>query len=184
MCQITGTTEKYSSVIPEPYTFIPEEQRKTVDDWHRIAERFNQAGKAAQAAGIQFVYHNHNFEFAPLGDQLPYDLLLASTDPALVQLEMDLFWITFAGANPLDYFSRFPGRFPLVHVKDMLPKPTPDATPQRVMADVGKGSIDWKRIFSHAGQAGIRHYFVEYDWPPDALEDIRTSYAYLKQLTF
>lgn len=164
--------------------FVPEEQRRTMDDWHRIADRFNQAGKAARAAGLQFAYHNHNFEFAPLDGRLPYDVLLESTDPSLVQLEMDLFWITFAGGNPLDYFSRYPGRFSLVHVKDMLAKPTPDVPPERVMADVGKGTIDWKRIFSQAGQAGIKHYFVEHDHPPKPLEDIGVSYTYLKHLTF
>jgi sugar phosphate isomerase/epimerase len=164
--------------------WIPEEQRRSLDDWHRVADRLNQAGTAAHAVGIQFAYHNHNFEFAPLDGRTPYDVLLAATDPQLVRLEMDLFWITYAGADPLAYFARYPGRFPLVHVKDMLPKPTPDVAPEGVMTDVGKGSIDWKRIFSHAGQAGIRHYFVEYDWPKAPLEDIRTSYTYLKQLTF
>jgi sugar phosphate isomerase/epimerase len=164
--------------------YIAEEQRRTLDAWRQIAEQFNAAGKAAHAAGLQFAYHNHNFEFARLEDHTPYDVLLEATDPALVKLELDLFWITFAGADPLGYFARFPGRFPMVHVKDMRTKPTPDVSAEDVMADVGQGSIDWKKIFSHSEQAGIRHYFVEHDSPPHPLDDIRASCAYLKQLTF
>lgn len=164
--------------------WIPEEQRKTIDDWKRIAEQLNQAGTACKAAGLQFAYHNHNFEFMPIAGQVPYDVLLASTDPSLVKLEMDLFWATFAGADPLAYFARSPGRFPLVHVKDMMPKPTPDATPDRVMVDVGKGSIDWKRIFAKASVGGIQHYFVEHDQPADPLASAKASYDFLHQLEF
>lgn len=165
--------------------WIPEEARKTADDWKRVCDRFNKAGQAAQAAGVQFAYHNHNFEFAPLADkQIPYDLLLAGTDSKLVQLEVDLFWITFAGADPVSYFMKYQGRFPMVHVKDMMKKPTPDVTPDKVMVDVGKGSIDWKAIFLHSGHAGIQHYFVEYDQPPQPLADIKTSFDYLSGLEF
>lgn len=165
--------------------WIPEEARKTADDWKRVCERFNTAGQAAQAAGVQFAYHNHSFEFAPLADkQIPYDLLLANTDSKLVQLEVDLFWITFAGADPVSYFMKYQGRFPMVHVKDMMKKPTPDAKPEQVMTDVGKGSIDWKAIFMHSGHAGIQHYFVEYDQPPQPLADIKTSFDYLSTLDF
>ena len=95
-----------------------------------------------------------------------------------------MFWITFGGGDPLAYFSRYPGRFPLVHVKDMKPKPRPDVPPEQVMTDVGKGGIDWRRIFAHARQAGIRHYFVEHDDPPDPLASIRASFAYLRGLEF
>ena len=164
--------------------WIPEEQRKTIDDWKRIAEQMNQAGTACRAAGIQFAYHNHNFEFVPIDGRLPYDVLLESTDPGLVKLEMDLFWATFAGADPLAYFARSPGRFPCVHVKDMTPKPTPDAPPDRVMVDVGKGSIDWKRIFAKSSVGGIQHYFVEHDQPADPLATAKASYDFLHTLDF
>ena len=164
--------------------WIPEEQRKTIDDWKRIAEQLNQAGTACRAVGLQFAYHNHDFEFVPIDGRVPYDLLLESTDPSLVKLEMDLFWATFAGADPLTYFSRSPGRYPLVHVKDMTPKPTPDAASERVMVDVGKGSIDWKRIFAKSSVAGIQHYFVEHDQPADPLASAKASYDFLRQLEF
>jgi len=165
--------------------WIPEESRKTADDWKRTCDRFNKAGQAAQAAGVQIAYHNHSFEFVPLADkQVPYDLLLAGTDPKLVQLEVDLFWITFAGADPVAYFMKNLGRVPMVHVKDMIKKPSPDVTPDKVMVDVGKGSIDWKGIFAHSSYAGIQHYFVEHDQPPQPLADIKVSFDYLNGLEF
>lgn len=164
--------------------WIPEERRRTVADWRRIGERLNQAATAARAAGLGFAYHNHSYEFVPLEGQLPYDVLLASTDPALVRLELDLFWITYGGGDPLAYFRRWPGRFPMVHVKDMTPKPAPDTAPERVMADVGRGSIDWRRIFAHARDAGIEHYFVEHDQPAAPLASIRASFDYLHALEF
>ena len=164
--------------------FVPEERRSTIDAWKHISDTLNRAGAVCKDAGIQFGYHNHNFEFATLEGKIPYDVLLESTDPGLVKLEVDLFWIIFAGKDPLTYFSRSPGRFPLVHVKDMRPKPTPDASAEAVMADVGKGSIDWKGIFGQSRAAGIQHYFVEHDQPADPLASIRASYDYLRGLEF
>lgn len=164
--------------------WIPEERRRTLADWQGIAQVVNRAGAAARAAGVQLAYHNHSYEFVPLEGRLPYDVFTAATDPDLVRLELDLFWIIFGGGDPLVYFRRYPGRFPLVHVKDMKPKPSPDVAPERVMTDVGKGSIDWRRIFAHAREAGIRHYFVEHDDPPDPLASVRASFAYLRALEF
>ena len=164
--------------------WVPQERRKTVDDWKHISETLNRAGSVCKDAGIQFAYHNHNFEFVTVEGKVPYDVMLESTDPALVKLEIDLFWITFAGADPLAYFGRYPGRVPLVHVKDMRPKLSPDATPEAVMTDVGKGSIDWKKIFARSSQAGIQHYFVEHDQPADPLGSIKASYDFLHGLDF
>jgi len=158
--------------------WIPAERRKTLDDWKNFAQVFNHAGQAAHAAGIQFAYHNHDFEFPKMDGQVPYDLLLQSTDPQLVKLEIDLYWITKAGQDPLDYFARWPGRVPLVHVKDSA------GAPEHKMADVGQGKIDWKRIFAKRDQAGIKHFFVEHDQPPQPFDDIAASYKYLKALEF
>ncbi len=158
--------------------WIPEEKRKTLDDWKKFAASFNQAGQLAKDAGLQFAYHNHDFEFPKIDGQVPYDLLLQGTDPKLVQLEIDLYWITRAGQDPLAYFSRWPGRVPLVHVKDSA------GAPDNKMTDVGQGTIDWKRIFAKKDQAGIQHFFVEHDQPPQPFEDIAVSYKYLSQLEF
>jgi sugar phosphate isomerase/epimerase len=155
--------------------WLPED-RRTLDDYRRWAGIFNEAGRAAQAAGLRYGYHNHDFEFTPTGDTLPYDVLLSETDPELVTLEMDLFWITKGGQDPLAYAERHPGRFQLVHVKDM------DA--QGTMVDVGAGRIDFAAIFARSPQAGIRHYFVEHDQPADPFASIEASYRHLRALEF
>ena len=174
------------SYIVNPW--IPEEARKTDDDWKRAAETFNRAGEESKKAGIQFAYHNHWFEFLPVNGKLPYDTLLELCDKNLVKMELDLCWITVAGADPLKYFDRYPGRFPLVHVKDVktLPKITTGG-PQNFgdtvdLTEVGSGIIDWKRIFAQSDKAGIKHYFVEHDHPKAPLESIKTSYEYLSKL--
>lgn len=148
---------------------------RSVSGYRRVAELFDGAAQAADRVDVGFAYHNHDFEFTPLPDgSLPYDLILAETDPALVQMEMDLFWITKGGADPLAYFARHPGRFPLVHVKDM--------TAAGEMVNVGEGAIDFARIFARSEQAGIRHYFVEHDQPSAPLDDVKVSYDYLRRL--
>ena len=158
--------------------WIPAERRMTLDAWKQVAADLNRAAEAAHAAGIQFAYHNHDFEFQRMEGQIPYDVLLQNTDPKLVQLEIDLYWITKGGQDPLAYFARWPGRIPLVHVKDSA------GPPEHKMVDVGKGTIDWKRIFAQKEQAGIKHFFVEHDQPPQTFQDIAASYNYLKSLEF
>ncbi len=172
--------------------FIDEAIRKEPDSWKRIADTFNRAGQQSKDAGIQFAYHNHHFEFVPADGKLPYDTLLESCDPNLVKMEMDLCWITVAGKDPLDYFRRYPGRFPLVHVKGFRGKPPAEggsvpfdqAMPN--ITDVGSDgdSIDWKRIFAKSGEAGIKHYFAEHDVPKAPFESLANSYGYLSRLQF
>jgi len=176
---------------------IDEKARKTADGWKGVVETFNKAGEASKKAGIQFGYHNHYWEFAPdaaLGGKLAYDYLVESTDANLVKMEMDLAWISVAGQDPVAYFKRFPGRFPLVHVKDF--KSLPHLTPEQLahydsrkleeteMTEPGSGIIDWKRIFAQADLAGIQHFFVEHDAPKDSLASIAASYKYLAALRF
>ena len=156
--------------------WLDEDRRNTVAALQRVADEFNTIGEKAKAAGLRFAYHNHNPEFTPVEGQLPYDIFLSRTDPALVQFEMDLYWIVNGGGDPLKYFAEYPGRFPMVHVKDM--------TKDRTMVDVGQGSIDWKGIFAHSKQAGIEHYFVEHDDPPTPMADIKVSFKYLRGLRF
>jgi sugar phosphate isomerase/epimerase len=173
-----------------------DEKMRSADGYKKAAATFNKAGEASKKAGIQFAYHNHYWEFEPfadLGGKFPYDFLLENTDKNFVKMEMDLCWISVAGQDPVAYFARYPGRFPLVHVKDMkqLPKVTPAqvatlnmAEVMKSMTSVGDGIIDWKRIFAHAEQGGIQHYFVENDRPGDAIANLTASYAYLSKLRF
>lgn len=177
--------------------WIDAKLRKSADGWKQVAEFFNKAGETSKKAGIQFGYHNHTFEFQPdpnLGGKLPYDFLLENTDANLVKMEMDLCWISVTGQDPVSYFGRFPGRFPLVHVKDVkrIPKVAPGKAEEftnsdfekREMTEPGSGVIDWKHIFAHADQAGIQHFFVEHDAPADAFASLAASYKYLAALRF
>jgi len=173
--------------------WIPEELRKQPDVWQRAAEAFNRAGEASQKAGIQFAYHNHWFEFLPTASiegKLPYDFLLQQCDPNLVKMELDLCWIVVGGGDPVKYFDRYPGRFPLVHVKDMKRLPKVSAAGgqnfgdslKEVMTEVGGGAIDWKRIFAQSEKAGIKYYIVEHDKAAAPFDSIKISYGYLRQL--
>jgi sugar phosphate isomerase/epimerase len=170
--------------------WIDESIRSQPGSWKRIAETFNRAGEASRKAGIQFAYHNHNFEFAPVDGRLPYDVLLEECDPALVKMELDLCWISAAGKDPIEYFKRYPGRFPMVHVKGLSKVPSNGASTPidqllPLITDVGRNDvIDWKKIFSHATEAGIAHYFVEHDVSKAPFESLATSYAYLRALRF
>lgn len=155
---------------------IDEELRKSADGWKRAAETFNRAGRESMKAGIQLAYHNHVVEFQPVEGKLPYDILLTEADPKLLKMEMDLGWAHKAGADPLKYFARYPGRFPLVHVKDFDKNGT--------MTEVGTGEIDWKAIFVKSDVGGIKHYFVEHDEPKSPFESIQKSYEYLNKLRF
>src|SRR5271163_286513 len=166
--------------------YFDEKQRKDPEVWKRAAEVFNHAGEQCSKAGVQFCYHNHTFEFEPsaaVGGKFPYDYLLENTDAKLVRMEMDLCWATVAGADPLTYFAKYPGRFPLVHVKDWQGQGGSMSEQATRMRDVGQGSIDWKRIFAHSEQAGIKHYIVEND-AAKSVDDIAISYKYLANLNY
>jgi sugar phosphate isomerase/epimerase len=156
--------------------FIVEEMRSGEDNWKKIAAALDAAGAETQRAGIQLAYHNHNFEFVPTEGKLPYDILLGNSDPTLVKMEMDLYWITKAGQDPMKYWNLYPGRFPLVHVKGM------DKAGN--FTEVGHDVIDWKNLFSHSEKAGIKHYFVEQDKSNDPFASIQKSFGYLRDLRF
>lgn len=148
--------------------------------YQRLADDLNTFGAAARDAGIRVAYHNHDFEFEPLGDgRTGFDLLLSGTDPSLVDLELDLFWAVKGGHDPIALFAAHPGRFALCHVKDMA-----DIAGSQEMVAVGEGEMDFAGIFAHAGQAGLQHYFVEHDNPSDPVASIRTSFEHLRQLSF
>ena len=155
--------------------WIDAPDRRDAAGWRRVAADFNRIGESLQRAGLRFAYHNHDFEFEKLPTgEVGYDILLAECDPKLVKMELDLYWITKGGRDPLAYFEKWPGRFPLVHVKDM--------TGKGVMTNVGQGHIDWGRIFAKRREAGIEHFFVEHDNPASPLDDIKTSFTFMKTL--
>jgi sugar phosphate isomerase/epimerase len=176
--------------------WIDEAQRKSPDGYKRAAELFDKAGEASRKAGIQFGYHNHYWEFLPdanLGGKLPYDFLLESTNPENVKMELDLCWITVAGKDPLAYFNKYPGRFVMVHVKDLskLPNLDPGKDSHAMINDtavnftpIGGGLIQWKVLLPAAQKEGVKHFFVENDEPKDAIANITASFDYLNKLRF
>lgn len=156
--------------------WIAVEDRRTISDWQRVAALFNERAAQAHAAGLRFAYHNHEFEFEPIDGTIPFDILLNETDPDLAGFELDIYWITYAGHDALDYFTRFPGRFSMTHLKDSA------GAPDHEMRSVGSGSIDFPRIIAAADAAGVQHHFVEHDNPADPLASIQSSYEYLAAL--
>jgi len=155
----------------------------SLDEAKRTAEIANRIGAAAKRAGLHYAYHNHAFEFADPGDgTVGYDVLLRETDPGLVKFEIDCGWMTFAGHNPVDYFTKHPHRFPLIHVKDFLAADDKDRPKEMRGAELGHGSVDYKPIFTAAGKAGLQHYFVEQEGPfvrMNPLQAVQVDYDYL-----
>jgi len=159
--------------------YLNEQDRKTLDDYKRHAETFNKAAAACRNAGIEFAYHNHDFEFVPIDGKLPFDLLLAETDKDLVKIEMDLYWIKKGKQDALAYINKHPGRFVAFHVKDM------DKTPKGSFTEVGRGLIDFKKIFAQRDKAGVKYFIVEQDQCPGSpFDSIKISHEYLKKLEF
>lgn len=146
-----------------------------LDTYREIAAELNETGERFRAAGLVFGYHNHAFEFVPIEGVLPYDVIVDQTDPDRVALELDLGWAQIGGADPLSYFARYPGRFPVCHVKDVLADGS--------FVDPGTGIVDFERTFAQCSLAGLEHFFVEHDTATDPLGTAKAGYAYLSSLT-
>ncbi|MCU7616049.1 sugar phosphate isomerase/epimerase [Chryseobacterium sp. PBS4-4] len=156
---------------------VPEE--RTLENYRKLPELLNKSAEITKQSGIQFAYHNHDFEFEKLDEkQLMYDFILENTSPDLVKMELDLYWISKAGFDPLDYFEKYPKRFPLWHVKDMQ-KDT------KKFAEVGSGTIDFKKIFEAREKAGLKYWFVEQDSSDkDIFESLTMSKKYINDNSF
>jgi sugar phosphate isomerase/epimerase len=148
----------------------------TAAEWRRFADQLEPAGAAARAAGLRFGYHNHAHEFArlPTGER-PYDIITA-TDPKLVHLEVDLYWAVTGGADPVALFHEHERRIKQFHVKDRAADGS--------FADLGTGTIDFRRIFANAGETGVLEYIVERDSQPHPVETARIGYEYLRNVRF
>lgn len=162
------------------YPYLPDNQRETIDGYRVTAEKFNRMGEIGKKHGIRFAYHNHAFEFEPMSGEIGMDILIKETDPKLVTFEIDLYWVTRAGYDPVDYMLKYPGRFEIYHVKDMT------KTDDMFFAPVGSGRIDFKRIFDIKDKAGMKMFFVEQDnfKDLDPFESIEMSYNFLKNASF
>jgi sugar phosphate isomerase/epimerase len=170
-----------------PY-LMATERRLDAPYYERLADRLNEAGRLAGAAGLKFGYHNHGFEFEALPDgRRALDVLAARLDPALVTLELDVFWIGVTGADPVQLIGQYAGRAELLHMKDKA-KTAATATqeknvPRDAFVEVGNGALDFAAIVKAAGQAGVKHFFVEQDHTPgDPLDSLAQSYRNLSKL--
>lgn len=155
-----------------------DEPDRTVTGYEKIASRFNAAAEKSATRGIKVGYHNYSYDFTRIDGVIPYDILLRECDPDKVVMEMDVFWIRAGGGDPIVYLDQNPGRFRMLHAKDMGP------APKNEMEDVGKGIIDWRAILRHGEKAGVKYVFVEHDDPKDPWGSIRASYSYLQTLDF
>jgi len=148
-----------------------------LDDWRYVADQFNEIGAKVKSAGMTFGYHNHTVEFGTENGVVFFDELLKRTDPKVVSFEMDCGWVVAGGHNPVDYLSKFPERFPLFHIKDMVKGP--DGKWRNVV--LGKGSIDYKPILRAA--TGIKHYFIEQEeFTGDPMTELREDADFMKKL--
>ncbi len=171
---------EFANVLGQKYLAVAwiDEPDRTIAGYTKIAATFNRAGERARTAGIQFAYHNYNYEFKSIDGTVPYELLLKECDPQNLVMEADVFWMRQAGQNPLDWFAKAPGRFHMLHAKDMGP------APKNEMLDVGDGVVDWRAILSKQKEAGVRHVFVENDEAKDPLSSAARSYRYLRALRY
>ncbi len=170
---------------------IPEDRRQTLDDYKKMAEAFNRIGAAAKKQGIKFAYHNHGYGLKEVDGQIPLKLILDHTDASLVYLEMDLYWTTAGGADPVSYLEKYTNRYRLMHVKDMSKKVqfSGDGGDSRqwielfpYMTTAGSGVLDLKTILPKAKENGVTHFIVEQDMVAEPEVALKKSYDYLASL--
>jgi sugar phosphate isomerase/epimerase len=158
-------TIETAKIIGHEYVTVPFLEgsvRKRLEDFKTLSDKLNKAGEACKNAGLKFAYHNHNFEFQQFGFEQTeqghttgYEVMLANTDPSLVAFEMDIYWVVYAGKDPVKLFKENPGRFPMWHIKDMWKKPKTES------CEVGKGIIPFKEYFKYKTETGFKYFFVE-----------------------
>ena len=170
---------------------IPADERHTLDDYKRLADEFNVIGQKAKQLGIQFYYHNHGYGLQELEGKIPFDVILERTDPSLVFLEMDIFWTTAGGADPVKYLDKYPGRYKMMHVKDMRKlvhfsgdggKPEQWIELFPYITDAGSGVLDLTTIIKHAQQSGVDHFIIEHDLITQPKESLEKGYHFLSTL--
>ena len=170
------------------FPYVNPADRGGPDVMKALAEKLNAAGEKCRAAGMMCAYHNHAFEFESKDGTTLFQVLADNTDKKLVGFELDLFWVSVAGNDPVEMLHKLKGRVPLVHLKDKAegtPVMYKESVERTVFKEVGSGVIDWKKVLAAAPSAGVEHYFVEQDQTPgDPIESLRKSYQYLSTLKF
>ena len=168
------------------FGYMRKEERQTLDDYHRIAEKLNQAGEQCNAAGIKLCYHNHAFEFEPIDSTVPYDILIDETDADKLHFELDVFWSSLAGHEPIPLMEKLGNRTTLLHLKNKKPD-TPliydeSTVPVDAFQELNDGVIDIEKILLLAEKKGVEQCFVEQDQSPDPIQSINQSANYLRAI--
>ena len=170
------------------FPYLPEPERGGVDVIKAFAEKLNQAGEKCRAAGMTFCYHNHAFEFATEQGKTLFQVMLDNTDQKLVAFEADLFWVSVAGGDPVEFLQKLSGRVPLVHLKDKAAGTEvmyKESVPKTAFKEVGSGVLDWPKVLRAAAAAKVAHYIVEQDQTPgDPVDSLRQSFGYLSKLKY
>ncbi len=170
------------------FPYLPVSARGGADSIKTLADKLNKAGEQGKKLGLQVCYHNHAFEFKPTNGTMPLETLLNETQKDLVSLELDVFWASVAGHDPVQLLKQHSGRVALLHLKDKgkdMAVQYDENVPKDAFKEVGKGSIDFPAVLRAAQSAGVQHYFVEQDQTPgDPLQSLKTSYQYLHNLSF
>lgn len=198
---ITGDWAKYPNLKPaeldeaiasvknagiEYFTmaYIQPQARGDLDFYRKTADSMNHAAELCNKAGLRFAYHNHAFEFGGKPGERPIDIFKERLDKKLVQLELDAFWVSVAGVDPVKMLHEWKGRVGLLHLKDKEKGAAvqyTESVPKQTFKEVGSGSINFKALLDAAPAAGVRHYFVEQDQTPgDPLDSLRKSFEFLK----
>ncbi len=163
--------------LKHKYMVVPwlePQYRKDADGYKKLAARLNKAAELTKDGGMTLAYHNHDFEFENMGGVTAWDILAKETDPSMMKFEMDLYWTVFAGKDPIEVMKEHKGRIVMWHVKDM-------AAGSRTFAEVGSGTIDFKKIFAAAKLSGMQYFFVEQDQCPGSpFDSIRKSHQYIQ----
>jgi sugar phosphate isomerase/epimerase len=160
------------------FTMVPAESRAQLD---ALAAKLNRTGREYRGRGLTFGYHNHHIEFTPVDGVVPYDYLMANTDPDLVKIELDVGWLATAGVDPVAYLRRHAGRVIACHLKDYDPA-VPRDIPQRGLVAPGAGTIDFAAVLAAMRDTGVTHGFIEVDVSDDPLGDVRRGHAHLRTL--
>jgi len=170
------------------YPYVAPNQRGGLKVMRKLAQTLNSAGERCRSAGIQLCYHNHAFEFEHMEGSTPLEVLMQETHKDLVGLEMDAFWVSVGGNDPVELLKKYSGRVPLMHLKDKpagMPVQYNESVAKTDFKEVGAGSLDFAAILRTASAAGVKHYFVEQDQTPgDPLVSLRQSFDYLRRLKF
>ena len=156
--------------------------QKSMEDWKKVTDLFNDCGRICKEHGIRFAYHNHEYSFKAFSGMIPQDFIMQNTDPALVDHEMDIYWVVTGGADPVDFLDRYPNRFRLCHVKDRIK----GSTERDASCDLGTGFIDYPKILKIAADKGVKYYIVEQERYDNStpIKSAKVDAEYLKKLVF